>query len=373
MTNYPLLKLLLAANIFAAAPVFAAQYIVTDLGTIGTDDTSYGLGLNNLGQVVGYSFNSTGGVGGQVHGYMYDGTMRDVGSLGGNDTRLYGINNLGQFVGESKISTGVKLGAAGSVGSALSALPPLIPSGTSVGMGISDSGQTIGYASVEGNLIHPFIIANGVLTDIAPVAPGQTAPEAANGIAYGINNHSQVVGSWNSNPFLYNATTGIFTTFGAGEMTGGQAIAINDSGLIVGDGYFGGVRHAFSFDGTIHDLGSLGTDSMASDVNNAGQIVGQYLSATGYRSFIYDTAHGMLDLGSTLDPALGLTLWGGGEINDAGQILTNGFNLAFQSHALILTPASSVPEPESYALLLAGIGVIAATRRNPKLQRLATK
>lgn len=367
MTRNPFLKLLLAAYIFAAAPVFAAQYTVTDLGTIGDDTTSYGYGLNNLGQAVGYSF---GSVGGGVHGYMYDGAMHAVGSLGGNDTRLYSINNLGQFVGESITISGVKLGATGYVGSAVSALPTLIPGGTSVGMGISDSGQVVGYASVDGNLIHPFIIANGVLTDIAPIAPGQTAPEAANGIAYGINNHSQVVGSWNSNAFVYNASTGSFSTIGAGVMTGGQAIAINDSGLIVGDGYFGGVRHAFSFDGTVHDLGSLGTDSLVSGVNSAGQIVGEYLSATGYRSFIYDTAHGMRDLASTLDPALGLTLWGGGKINDAGQILTNGAvstSFGLQSHALILTPISPVTEPESYALLLAGIGVIAAARRKPKL------
>ena len=74
---------------------------MTDLGTLGgTFSTAYG--INNDGQVVGWS-----NVGLKTHAFRYsDGVMRDIGTLGGDYSEASGINNLGQIVGYSTDSSG---------------------------------------------------------------------------------------------------------------------------------------------------------------------------------------------------------------------------------------------------------------------------
>src|SRR3954471_22775975 len=78
----------------------------------------------------------------------------------------------------------------------------------------------------------------------------------------------------------------------------GNATGINNSGRVTGQLTVGLGFHAFLYDGTMHDLGTLGGDNVRSTgnaINSAGQITGEsQISATApnasSRAFLYDGA-----------------------------------------------------------------------------------
>ena len=73
---------------------------VKDLGTLVGMDGAKGLGINNKGEVVGYSFGR--GINGfsSYRAFLYsEGIMHNIGTLEEKDSYAYAINNLGQVVG----------------------------------------------------------------------------------------------------------------------------------------------------------------------------------------------------------------------------------------------------------------------------------
>jgi probable HAF family extracellular repeat protein len=77
--------------------------VMTDLGTLPGGSYSFANGINDKGQVVGYSDTQTG----DTHAFLWqNGTMIDLGTLGGSSSRAYGINDKGQIVGESDTQNG---------------------------------------------------------------------------------------------------------------------------------------------------------------------------------------------------------------------------------------------------------------------------
>ncbi|GAA2367054.1 hypothetical protein Cme02nite_29270 [Catellatospora methionotrophica] len=110
-----------------------------------------------------------------------------------------------------------------------------------------------------------------------------------------------------------------------GTLTGtccSQAFAINDHGVVVGSSQVGAgenpPEHAFRWkDGVMIDLGTLGgTRSGAAAVNNNGWIVGgSTLSSGAMRPFLWRPGLGMIDLGS-----LGGESFATG-VNDAGMVV----------------------------------------------------
>ena len=107
-------------------------------------------------------------------------------------------------------------------------------------------------------------------------------------------------------PILYQVTD--LGTLGGGTS---YAWAINNSGLVVGTAETGvndssgtPLKHAFRYDTTLHDLGTLPgvTQSAAFAVNASGQVAGYSgntsLGDSGTHAFRYDPATGFLDLGT---------------------------------------------------------------------------
>jgi len=107
---------------------------------------------------------------------------------------------------------------------------------------------------------------------------------------------------------------------------------------------------------SITDLGTLGgLVSYAYGINDSGQVVGFSLTPANdfYHAFLYSGGV-MTDLNTLIDPALGWTLTEARGINDLGQIVGYG-DIGGNTRAFIMTP---VPEPEIYAMLLAGLGLM---------------
>jgi probable HAF family extracellular repeat protein len=100
----------------------------------------------------------------------------------------------------------------------------------------------------------------------------------------------------------------------------------------------GGAMAATTYNVT--DLGTLAgqVSSVAQDVNEAGQVVGYGVDASGiYKAFVYDQAHGMVGLG-TLGGASSQA-WA---INDLGQVTGVSSNAAGASHAFVSGPSGLV-------------------------------
>jgi probable HAF family extracellular repeat protein len=273
------------------------------LGTLGS--TSFADGINDLGQVVGYSYN------GDVlrPAMYYNGTVTDMGSFSIYQNYALAINNSGEAVGYTVIAQG--------------SFPY--------------------YAtSWQGGTVHNL----GVL----PHHGGFS-------IANDLNSAGTVVGMSGNFAFVYTTATGMkpLTNFPSTFVS--EAYSVNDAGVIVGKAgadSLGNYYHAVVWNnGTISDLGILGIStgfgSQANSVNDLGQIVGSSDTTNGLQhAFIYDATNGMRDLNLFIDPSLGLTLTSALQINDSSQILADASN--GDSYLLTL-----VPEPSAAILIIIGL------------------
>src|SRR6476620_2839431 len=80
----------------------AGSYGITDLGTLGGERTS-ALGVNNRGDVVGYSLT----VNGQNRAFLYSGgSLIELGTLGGDESFAYRISDNGIVVGRAQDADG---------------------------------------------------------------------------------------------------------------------------------------------------------------------------------------------------------------------------------------------------------------------------
>jgi probable HAF family extracellular repeat protein len=138
--------------------------------------------------------------------------------------------------------------------------------------------------------------------------------------------------------------------------TRSSATGINDAGRVVGySNTASGEGHAFitGLNGMgMTDLGTLGgLSSYAIGINDAGQVAGGSETASGFsHAFITGSnGVGMTDLNSLVSLP-GVTFTEATAINNHGQVVAIGV----------------IPEPETYALLLAGLGLIGFKARGRK-------
>jgi probable HAF family extracellular repeat protein len=160
-------------------------------------------------------------------------------------------------------------------------------------LAVSVSSFTLARSVSAGNISY-------YVTDLGTLPAGNASSASE------INNSGEAVGtsyviSGATNvphPVLYS--DGTVQSLGTLGGDGGSAWAINNAGRIVGTSRIAGnsATHAFLYDGTLHDLGTLPgqTNSIAYGINNAGQIVGEASSSGLSRAFRYDGI--MHDLGT---------------------------------------------------------------------------
>jgi probable HAF family extracellular repeat protein len=145
-----------------------------------------------------------------------------------------------------------------------------------------------------------------------------------------------------------------------------QAQGINDAGQVVGQSATAaGAQHAFITGPNgvgMTDLGTLGGSfSQAQGINDAGQVVGSSTTAAGaFHAFITGpNGVGMTDLNSLAHLPKGALTEAIG-INNAGQLIANGVT-------------SAVPEPEIYALFLAGLGLVRLMARRKRMGKTSSR
>ena len=172
----------------------------TVLGTLG-GASSFGLGVNASGQVVGQSTNAAG----EPRGFLFSaGEMRDIGTLGGDFALAAGINNAGQVVGETSLDDGplatvhaflYENGAMRDLGT--------LGGRQSSAAAISEGGHVTGYSYTTGSVEHAFLYIDGIMIDLGTLGGGRS-------YGYGINALGQVVGSaglegdFDMHAFLYS-------------------------------------------------------------------------------------------------------------------------------------------------------------------------
>ncbi|MFN2427230.1 MAG: hypothetical protein ABR587_12375 [Candidatus Binatia bacterium] len=234
-----------------------------------------------------------------------------LGTLGGTESTALSINNAGQVAGHAELANG-EFHAFLYSGGAMTDLGALASSDHSSATAINEAGQVVGRMNVPGGT-HAFLYDNGIVTDLGTLG-GWLSDAAA------INDAGQVVGwsltSETARAFLYeDGAMSILGMLG----TSSFAIDINNAGQVAGDFITEeGDQHAFLYsNGVMTDLGTLGgNESHARAMNEAGQVVGDSLNAAGERRPFFYSSGVMTDIGS-----FGSTSGLAQDINDAGQVV----------------------------------------------------
>lgn len=159
-----------------------------DIGTLGTGPDAFGVFVNDIGQVAGISLIDTTDP--FSHAFLWqNGTMQDLGTLGGNFSQPNYLNDRGQVVGISTLA-----------GDAVTH-PYLWDHGKMTDLGtfggtfgeatwINDAGEVVGQANHAGDVIHTtFLWKNGVMKDLGVVKGDKCSG------AYSMNSKGQIVGS----------------------------------------------------------------------------------------------------------------------------------------------------------------------------------
>ena len=209
-----------------------------DLGTLG-GSSALALGINNRGEVVGFSTLASGG---PTHGFIWTAQagMQDVGTFNGTNTRLRTIDNAG--------TTGAGSGNVASGGHAHPVLwhpttgfQDLGTLGGEPGYAarVNDRGQVVGFSATADVCCHAFRWTQATgMVDL-----GALSGSDGNSEAIDLSDGEQVVGSTttqadpnNLHAFIWTPSGGMqqLPQFSSSEMDS-EADGVNEAGLLVGN------------------------------------------------------------------------------------------------------------------------------------------
>jgi probable HAF family extracellular repeat protein len=314
---------------------------MVDLGTLPTGGyESFANAVNNQGQVAGWGTNnvpdsfSFAGFPTQTRAFLWqDGTMQDLGTLGGPDAIANFINNQGDIAGPSWTPIDQVTGAPAAVHPFLWRNGAMIDLGSLGGTdseptAMNESGDVVGLSTMEGDVTqHPFLWRQGQLIDLGTLG-------GDNGTTNWINNRGDIVGR--------------------GDLAG-PTPQLHDATLWR--------------NGKIVDLGVLPGDSCSNAyyVNSHGQVVGTSESLdlcripTGQHAFLWEKGGPMLDLNNLIPSGAELELTFAVAINDRGEIAGFGVppgcaprDIELCGHAYLLIPCRADGECTNQSLPGAG-------------------
>jgi probable HAF family extracellular repeat protein len=217
---------------------------------IGDDPHLFGSarGANNVGQVVGFKLVTDEH--GQFHkrAYLYT-TNRtiDLGTFGGKQSDAVAINDAGEVVGHfyTQYHDGPRRAVLYHAGKVLEI--GTFGGVSSNGVAINRTGEVVGYSDLAGGDQRAFVFSHGKLKNLG------TLPGGTESFAYGIDDRGRIVGASDAKDsplraFIYSDgvmqdLNKLIPADSGWALT--EAKAINDSGQIVGYGFFEGERRAF--------------------------------------------------------------------------------------------------------------------------------
>jgi probable HAF family extracellular repeat protein len=334
-----------AAALFAALSAHAGSLTLSTTFGAGTDFSA--VDINDQGKVVGINGTANAVQTWQGGSFASVATSTDI-------VEVVGINNNGLVLYDTVNATTGLITYATSAG----AISPSV--GSLVLNGLNDAGTLAGYfTNTAMDLCGVTMTSTGTTLN--------TACQFGTARAYmAINNAGDRVAQSITGS---TTTTTLETAAGTATVLGSlsSVAGINDTGMVAGVANGKAVRVA----------GGVTTDLLASvsgasnvkvyDINNAGQVVGQYTDTSGNAvAFLYG-ADGLTTLNSSF-VASGLE-WAENTrlaLNNQGEMVATVFNGSDLASAVFMTPGSSVPEPSTYALMglgLVGVSLVARRRR----------
>jgi probable HAF family extracellular repeat protein len=290
---------------------------VRDLGSLG-GFYSVPFGLNDAGQVVGWSFVEGNAAG---HAYVFDaGELTEIGTFGGSNSVAQAIDSSGTVVGYAHVRNDrtfvafawrngrkARLGTLGGPFSAAYA--------------INDRGEIVGDSLIDRTHTHAFLFRDGTMEDIGTLGGTYSTARDINGKGQVIG-MSTIEGDAAARAYLYR--NGRMRDIGDFNAT-----SINDRSEVIGYGLTPSGNHVFRYRaGKLRDLGTLaGADTYPLSINNCSEVVGQGITGTGLHAFLLFNGE-FIDLNSVLPRSLSrhVVLESANAINDNGQIAAGGFD-----------------------------------------------
>lgn len=248
--------------------------------------------------------------------------LTDLGAVPGqNVSGGYGLNGFGQAAGVSSGPNG-DIATLFSGGQAIS-LGTLEANDISVATCINGSVEIAGYepfSSSAGNTSHAWLYSNGRLLDIHSPALFPQGTRAA-----GINDSGVVVGqgwltSSSFHAFVY--ANGQMVDIGPPGAYQASAVAINNNGQIIGGAYFtsgGGGAFIYANGQFTYLTPPAGASVGAFAINDLGEVAGAIYTSTSTHAAVYNNGK-WTDLGGVTGAALH-----GTGINTAGQVIATAY------------------------------------------------
>jgi len=339
-------SVIVASAFLAALSGASAQdyrYAVIELaGLSNLNQSDAPGGIDSFGNVVGGAAVGTS----DFHATLWprDGSVIDLGTLGGDDSGAASINALGQIAGwagfRPNSSIYVRHACIWHNGNILDL--GTLGGESSFANAMNDLGQVVGESEYEFKNFRnkAFLWENGEMRVLPAPHPDWDGRAACDN-----NNLGEIVGFGFG---LDGQLTGLLwrdgDVFDLGSLGGTgttEAHAINDSSVIVGSSVTpSGHRHAVKWvNKQIIDIHtpSAGQGSVAWYINEVGQIVGE----NGPSAMILNPGEDWIILNDVVPPRLRLdwNISNAREINDAGQIPVTA-NIGFDLWALLLTPVN---------------------------------
>jgi probable HAF family extracellular repeat protein len=337
---------------------------LTDLGTLPGAVNSFPQGANSNGWVVGTSeTGATDPVLGipEFQAVLWrDGQIKNLGTLGGNESIGFDVNRHGQIVG---VAANAVPDPASMFGFATQTRPFVWKDGVMRDLDtlggtdggaflMNERGQIMGQFYVQGTTtVHTiFWDEDGSAVDVGTL--GGTNSNCSSCGPWWINNRGQVAGNSTlagdatHHGFIWDR--GTLTDLGTLGGDNSEANSVNDSGVVVGRADVPGslTHHGVVWTRkhgvmTTTDLGVIGGDacSTAYSINSDGVIVGDAgICFVGGRAWLSDNGGPMLDLNDLALPGSGLHLQDARLINDRGEIVCTGVLSNGDLHAVLLVP-----------------------------------